>query len=277
MIRTPWKSSLVFLSLFLVSPAFGEDRGVAAALGLQAASVAEAVESGASQRWNQFERDRDPTIQKMNAETSLFLRNAPQVRPVEPKAEPRTDNPAFRVKTEAEQERDLALQQLEFRRNVEDAMKRILSFSPSVRRADEPVPQPELAPAREPEFPPAPLSARERLLQSVAAGGERLPEADYPQAPEQAYERPERVEIDTRVVGPARFEASPDDDIGKPVRLGLSGNGGGQDSPVISMRRNSRKENPGEVPTIPALREKVSGAPIGLVLVPGLPGGHQKR
>ncbi len=143
-------SRLLVVALLLSAQAVAEHAGGAAALGLEDSPVAAAVESGVGRPWNQTERANDPTIQKMNAETSYFLQNAPRPVAAVEIAAPKKIN--------LEAERDLALQQVDFRQNVEGAMKQILSFSPAAQ-VNPPV---EEAPVET-----APLTARERLVRSL--------------------------------------------------------------------------------------------------------------
>lgn len=260
---------LLVMALVSVGAARGEDSSVARALGLKSREAAAALESGATRAWNQGDRELDPTRQKMNAETSVFLRNSPgasreiaaALKPYEASLAPRAGR--IPPKNAADVERDLALQQLEFRQNVEGAMKRILSFSPTVRSGaqgnSEPSLQPEMVPA----------GAHDRLIQSAVGAPSPFRTIDVPREAREIQPEPNPVvlpDVDERVPSRgAQFEPTAEDDEGKPVRVGVSGDFGGADFPVISMRRGSRKANPAAIPILPALRD-VNGSEAQLQL-----------
>jgi hypothetical protein len=268
------KHLLTALLVSLISaPALAENSGVAAALGLEDSSVAAAVESGARQNIHHSEKEKDPTIRTMNEETSVFLRNAPRRAEVVADVAPREASfgTVEKIRTQKEVERDLALQQLEFRRNVEDAMKRILSFSPSVRNGERAaLPRPDTSlpdtPVSAP-IDPAPLSARDRLLQSASGNVSPFRSLSIPNEFREAPQV-EQSPVDERVTAPARFEASPDDDDGKPVRVSTTGESSGAESTIISMRRNSRKDSPSTISRVPTPNGKHSDTLPPLVGLP---------
>lgn len=241
-------SQLAFVAALASSPALAENRGVAAALGLKDSAVADAVESGAGQVWNKAEKEKDPTFRTMNQETSLFLQNAPRREPAAQIQQPKEKRgfAAEQRRNEVEKERDFALQQLEFRRSVEDAMKQILSFSPAIRAgAERAEPQRPVQVATDTQVSgadPEPLSARDRLLQSASGGNSPFRGVSIPNEFQGEGVRVESVQIDQRITGPAAlpFESSAEDDEGKPVRVSLTGTNGA-DFPVIDLRQGSRR------------------------------------
>ncbi len=255
---------ILLMSLVLGSPALGE-HSVAQVLGLKDADIAAAVETGAGDYIDHASRAKDATRKEMNAETSYFLRNAPDAAS---RRETRRAVVAEPRKTQAEVERDAALQQLEFRRNVEDAMKQILGFNP-VTRPESQI-QPEALALEAAVGQPVPVDSRDRLVHSAVRHNPFRPQQELPRGFRDAPRVDTTQQIDQRVMAPARYEASPDDDDGKPVRLGLSGDSSGADFPVISMRRGSRKAVPSHVQTLPALRGDISELPPNLKPLKGL-------
>ncbi len=281
------KNLLAIILLLSSFSAFAENRGVAAVLGLKDSSVADAVESGAGEAWNKFEKENDATLRKMNEEKSVFLRNAPH-RESAPEAPAKVEVARERGgvqaqlrRTEVEKERNLALQQLEFRRNVEDAMKRILSFSPSIRPGAERAEVPRAVDAM-PEsqiqgVEVAPASPRDRLLQSAANRPSPFRGVSHPSEEWQgAPSRSEESVSDPRDSSPERFQASPDDDEGKPVRVSATGDSDGADFPVINMRQGSRKAAPA-ITKISGVGKGPEGTSSYLKALPGLQSNPQNH